>query len=193
MINVLQYSNTISIDVGSGHDTLVKDAVAMVKKSIKAYKPGTLTQTQNTIFYRAGMLRLVWSVNLLFGISEGEITVEKKADVVEVFYVIKFYELFVLSFFAALWAVVILNGVALKIIGLLFIMLGLYGVPVLVTVLRYKNFIKTIVKHLLLGKHSVVIDEEQKKWINDIDTCDACGHRVSPTDAQCPECGLRLR
>jgi hypothetical protein len=193
MISLTEYSNSLSLTINSTDDDLVQDAVEVLKESIKTCNPRTLKQTQDGIFYTSGVMRLVSNMNLLYGISEGEIKIEKKDQTLMVQYVIRFYELIALSVIPAVGVLVILDSVKEKIIGLLIVFFFCYGAYALITILRYDAFIKKTMKDWLSDRDTVAIDEEQKEWINNINKCDACGHLISSTDTQCPDCGLRLQ
>jgi hypothetical protein len=192
MINPLEYSNSISFTSHSNDDD-VKEAVQVLTKRIKSSSPRTIKQAQSKIFYTAGVMRLVLNANLLYGITEGEIEVEKNDRTLVVHYVIRFYESFALSVIPAIGALVLIDTILGKIAGVFFVLGVIYGGNVLISILRYKRFIKNTIKDWLLEKKPVEISEEQKDWMSDQSKCDACGHPVSLNDTECPDCGLSLR
>jgi hypothetical protein len=193
MSRLIEYSNSVSFRTDSNDDDLVRQAVEVFRERIGTHKPKTLKQTRNTIFYTAGMMRLVLNVNLLYGISEGEIRIEKRAGTLDIHYVIRFYEWIAVSIIAAVAALVIVDSIEGKILGLLLVMCISYGGNVLVTILRYKRFIRNTMKDFLSEKNAVLIGDEQKEWISNINKCDGCGFMLSPDDNHCPDCGLSLR
>lgn len=38
-----------------------------------------------------------------------------------------------------------------------------------------------------------IMTEEQKRWLNDVNTCSACGSAITKYHIECPECGLKIR
>jgi hypothetical protein len=171
----------------------VQEAVRAFAERIQAFKPRVIKQGDDKIFYTAGVLRLVSNVNLLYAISEGEIKIEKKEHTLIVHYVIRFHELVALSIIPAVGALVVMDSIIGKVIGLLLVVLFSYGGNVLITILRYKRFIKNTADAWLEERKSIPISEEQKEWIENPNKCDGCGYSLSATDILCPDCGLTLR
>jgi hypothetical protein len=192
MNSIVEYSNSLSLTTDS-HDDLVQDALTVFEEKLKNFKPRTIKKVHNRLFYTAGVMRLVFNSNLLYGISEGEINIEKKEQTLIVHYVIRFYELLALSVIPAVGALVIMDSILEKVIGISLVITVSYGANVLITILRYKRFIKTTVTAWLNEKKPVTIGEEQQEWITNLNKCDACGHVISDTDINCPDCGLSLR
>jgi hypothetical protein len=192
MKNLVEYSNSVSFTIDSDKD-VVQEAVEIFSERISALKPRTIRQTGNKVFYTAGVMRLVLNANLLYGISEGELRIEQRNQILIVHYVIRFYELIALSVIPAVGALVIIDSIMGKAIGILLVLCVSYGANVLLTILRYKRFIKTTVTEWLSEKNSVPMSEEQKEWIENLNKCNACGFVISVADKECPDCGLRLQ
>lgn len=126
-------------------------------------------------------------------VSEGEIRIERKGQILIVHYIIKFYELAALSVIPAIGAFVITDSIWEKLIGVLFVVCIFYGANVLITILRYRRFVKNTVQDWLSEKKPMLISEDQQEWIKNTNKCDACGCAIADIDVECPDCGLRLR
>lgn len=192
MNGLIDYSNSLSFKVDP-EETLAQEAVQVLVERIRALKPRTIIQTTGKIRYTAGVVRLVWNFNLLYAISEGEIKVEGKEQTLIVHYVITFYEAAALSVIPAVGALVIVESVIGKVIGLLLVLIVSYGGNILITILRYNRFINSTIKGWLKEKKTIPISEEQKEWMENPDKCDACGHILTTPESICPDCGLSLR
>lgn len=171
----------------------VQEAVHVFEEKIKTFKPRTIKRTSDKIFYTAGIMRLVLNSNILYGISEGEIRIEKKELKLIVHFVIRFYELIALSVIPIVGALVLMDSIQDKLIGVLLVICVSYGASAFLTIVRYKRFVRRTMEDWLSQKKPISISEVQKAWIQDANKCDACGYSISDTDVKCPDCGLTLR
>jgi hypothetical protein len=192
MKGLVEYSNSISIETESS-DNLVPEALHVFEKRVKEFRPKTIKKTTDKIFYTGGVMRFVLNVNLLYCISEGEIRVESSQQTLFVHYVIKFYELVALSVIPAVGALVVMDSILEKVIGVLLVVFVSYGANALITILRYRRFVRKTLEDWLSERKPISISKDQKEWIDDSSKCDACGCIISDKDVECPDCGLRLR
>lgn len=192
MNGLVKYSSSFSFATES-NDDLVQEAAQVFEKRIKTFNPRTIKRTSDKIFYTAGVLRLVWNTNLLYGISEGEIRIAKEEQTLLIHFVIKFHELLALSVVPIFGAFVIMDSIPEKGIAFLLVVCITYAANVLMTILRYRRFVKRTMEDWLAEKRQVPISEVQKQWMRDTNKCDACGYSISVMDLVCPDCGLRLQ
>ena len=192
MTGVAKYSNSFSFAIESDDD-VVQEVVQAFESRIKIFKPRTIKHTSDRVFYTAGVMRLVLNTNLLYGISDGEIRIERKEQTLLVHFVIRFYELIAISMILAVGALVIMDSILAKLVGLLLVVGVSYGVNVFITIVRYRKFVKRTMEDWLSQKKTIIINQVEKEWNQDKNKCDACGYSISDTDLECPDCGLRLQ
>lgn len=192
MTGAVEYSNSFSFATESDDD-LVQEAVQAFEDRIKTFKPRTIKHTLDKIVYTAGVMRLVLNTNLLYVISDGEIRIERKEQRLIVHFVIRFYELIALSVIPAVGALVIMDSILEKLIGVLLVACVSYGANAFIAIVRYRRFVKRTMEDWLSQRKPITISEVQKEWIQDKNKCDACGYSISDTDVECPDCRLRLR
>ena len=192
MNGLAEYSNAVAVTIDS-EDDVVQEAVSVFNERLQSFKPRTIKRTPNGLRYTAGVMRLVWTVNLLYSISDGELTIEKRDQTLTVHYVIRFHEIIALSVIPAASAIVILDSVMAKTIGVVLVLLVHFVGNVLMTILRYKRFIKKTLHNWLLERKPIAMSDDQKEWIGNANKCDACGYSISVADVECPDCGLSLR
>ena len=188
MFKFSSYSKVYKITTKRDPSIVILELEKIITEDLKKYKANNIKSSNHHITFESGMLN--FTSTTLRGISKGSFKISSINQEITLNHKIHFIETLFFYIFISLCAMFIVP-MPFKLFIPIILFLISYSSTTTLSIFRFNNFIKKIIKESTLNE-PLEISKEQLSWINDKDKCPACGNTVSETDTECSDCNLTL-